>query len=41
MCVLAEELPFQAVTGWISVLECLLPGVCGCLWLRLVFFDIK
>jgi hypothetical protein len=41
MCVLMVKLLYQAAVGWVLVLECLLPGVRGCLWLRPVMLDIK
>jgi hypothetical protein len=41
MHVLEEELLCQVVTGWIHVLECLLSGARGRLWLRLVMSGIK
>jgi hypothetical protein len=31
----------QMVMRWVHVLECLLPSMCGCLWLRPVMPDIK
>jgi hypothetical protein len=36
-----EELLCQVVMGWISVLECLLSGARGCLWLMSVMLGIK
>jgi hypothetical protein len=41
MRVLMEELPCQAVMGHIPILECLLSGTRGLLWLRLVLPGIK
>jgi hypothetical protein len=41
MRVLMVELLYQAVMGRILAPECLLPGVRGCLWLRLILSDIK
>jgi hypothetical protein len=41
MRVHVEELLCQATTGWIVVLECLLLGVCGPLWLCSFMLDIK
>jgi hypothetical protein len=41
MLVLVVELLCQAVTGWIPVLECLLPGARGHLRLCLVLLGIK
>jgi hypothetical protein len=41
MCVIVIELLYHTVMEWISVLECLLPGARGRLWLRLILFGIK
>jgi hypothetical protein len=41
MRVLMVELLCPMVAGRIPVLECLLLGACGCLWLRPVLFGIK
>jgi hypothetical protein len=41
MLVLMEELLCQTVMGLIPVLECLLLGACGCLWLCPVMPGIK
>jgi hypothetical protein len=41
MRVLVVELLCQAGTEQIPVLQCLLPGPHGCLWLRLVLPGIK
>jgi hypothetical protein len=41
MRVLVEELLCQAVMGLILVLECLLSGARGHMWLRLVMPDNK
>jgi hypothetical protein len=41
MHVLVVELLCQVVTRRIPVIECLLPGAHGRLWLCLVFFGIK
>jgi hypothetical protein len=41
MRVLVEELLCQTVMGCIPVLECLLPGVHGCLWLHHFLAGIK
>jgi hypothetical protein len=41
ICVLVVELLYHAVMGWVPVLECLLPGVRGSLWLCLILLDIK
>jgi hypothetical protein len=41
MSVLVVELLCQAAMGWVPVLESLLPGTRGCLWLRLVMPGIK
>jgi hypothetical protein len=36
-----EELLCQALTRWISVLECLLSGAYGRMWLRPIMLGIK
>jgi hypothetical protein len=36
ICVFVVKLLCQAVTGWILVLDCLLPGACGCAWALVV-----
>jgi hypothetical protein len=41
MRILVKELLYRAVTGWILVLECLLSGAFGHLWLHPVMPDIK
>jgi hypothetical protein len=41
MCVLVVELLCQAMMGWNSVLECLLPGTRGRWWLHLILPGIK
>jgi hypothetical protein len=41
MRVLVVESLYQAVTGWILALECLLLGAQGSQWLRLVLSDVK
>jgi hypothetical protein len=41
MRVLVEELLCQTVMGWTPILEYLLSGACGCLWLRLIMPGIK
>jgi hypothetical protein len=41
MCILMMELLCQVVTGRIAALECLLLGMCGCLWLCLILSSIK
>jgi hypothetical protein len=41
MRVLMAKLLWQAVTGRVLVLECLLPGARGCLWLHHVLPSIK
>jgi hypothetical protein len=41
MCVLVEKLLCQIVMGRIPILECLLSGVCGHLWLRSIMSVIK
>jgi hypothetical protein len=41
MHIFMVKLLCQAVMGWILVLECLLPGACGCARLRPVLSGIK
>jgi hypothetical protein len=41
MCILVKELLCQEMTGRIPVLECLLSGPRGRIWLRPVMIDIK
>jgi hypothetical protein len=41
MCVLMAYSLCQVAKGWDPVLECILPGMRGCLWLRLVKLGIK
>jgi hypothetical protein len=41
MRVLVDKLLCQMVMEQIQVLECLLSGVCGCLWLHPIVLGIK
>jgi hypothetical protein len=41
MCILLIELLYQTMMGQLLVLEYLMSGVCGCLWLSLVVPGIE